>query len=364
MTPRVARSLLILTALAAARRAAAQDPVRLPGVVVEAPMEKAGPRTLVGVARDTFAIGLDSVEISIPELKRRVLTDGDGKFRFDKIGRGQYTVRARKIGYAPQVRTLEVDDQGGVGRFDLLQLHRALPPVVVNAARGGLGGVVGDTTYRSITHAEVRLMEQGLVAETDSAGYFHFDVGPGQYYVSVSREGYRARTLTVRVPHDSGRRVTVFLEQGTPPAREVHNVDDFRVRLAWRQKTRSSLYSHDDLVDMGIQWVGDVVQGAVTRVAQVKVRAIDPDCVAILNGGPGTVMLRDLTVDEISSIEVYPSIPARASTVQRPKGVVIGKSGIADSRAAVPDGEAFTNTERAAMQNGARSCAVVYVWTR
>lgn len=368
MKGRIERRLLAAAAvlsvsLSVAGRAAAQDPVRLPGVVVKAPMEKPGPRALAGVARDTFAIGIDSVEISIPELKLRAFTDNAGKFRFDKVGRGEYTVRARKIGYAPQVHAVTVDDEGGVGTFELLQLHRALPPVVVNASRGGLGGIVGDTAYKAIANAEVRLMEQGTVVETDSSGHFHFDVGPGQYYVSVSRNGYLDRTLTVRVPKDSGRRVTVFLEEGKPAVREVHNLDDFRERLAWRTKTTSSLYSHDDMVNMGIVWVGDVIQGAVTRVASVKVRAIDPDCVAVVNGGPRTVMLRDLTIDDISSIEVYPTIPARASMV-RPKGMVIGKSGIANSRAAIPVANGFNNYDRAASQNAARSCAIVYVWMR
>lgn len=341
-----------------------QDPVRLPGVVVKAPIEKPGPRALAGVARDTFAIGIDSVEISIPDLKLRALTDGEGKFRFDKVGRGEYTVRARKIGYAPQVHTVSVDDDGGVGVFDLLQLHRTLPPVVVNAARGGLGGIVGDTAYRALANAEVRLMEQGFVVVTDSSGYFHFDVEAGQYYVSVSRDGYRDRTLSVRVPKDSGRRVTVFLEEGKESVRSAHNVDDFRERLAWRLPTKSSLYSHDDLVDMGIVWVGDVIQGGVTRIAEVKVRLIDPDCVAILNGGPETVMLRDLTIDDVSSVEVYPAIPASASLPDRPKSSLVGKKGVADSRAAIPAGKGFSNTERATIQNAARSCAVVYVWTR
>lgn len=359
----VARLLMILSVLAISRKAVAQDPVRLPGVVVKAPMDKPGPRVLAGVARDTFAIGIDSVEISIPELKLRAFTDSQGKFRFEKVGRGEYSVRARRIGYAPQVRTVKVDADGGMGMFELLRLTRSLPPVVVNAARGGLGGVVGDTAYRALANAEVRLMEQGLVVETDSSGAFHFDVGPGQYYVSVSRNGYHDRTLAVRVPRDSGRRVTVFLDQGTRTVREAHNLDDFRARLAWRIKTKSSLYSHDDMVAMGIVWVGDVIQGAVTRVAPVKVRQIDPDCSAVLNGGPRTVMLRDLTIDDVSSIEVYPSMPPRAS-MQRPNGTPVGKTGIADSRAAIPIGDAFGNYDIAESQNRARSCAIVYVWTR
>jgi hypothetical protein len=341
--------------------ATAQDPVRLPRVQVTAPMEKPHAHAIVGVVRDTFAIGIDSVEITIPELKLRAFTDGEGKFRLDKVGRGEYSVRARKIGYTPQVRTVKVDDDGGVGEFELLQFRRTLAPVVVNAARGGLGGVVGDSAFRALPGVEVRLMEQGFLAETDSSGYFHFDVGPGQYFVSVQREGYLDRTLAVRIPEDSGRRVTVFLEPGKRSVRSAHNVDDFRERLAWRRKDKSSLYSHDDLVDMGVEWVGDVIQGAVTRIAEVKVREIDRDCVGILNGGPETVMLSDLTIDDVSAIEVYPSAPAGPS-LARPKRTLVGTTAVANSRAAIRG--QLTNVDRATMQNGARSCAVVYVWTK
>ena len=364
MYTKLSRCLAAVVLVGSGRVALGQDPVRLPRVIVKAPIEKPGPRALAGVARDTFAIGIDSVEISIPELKLRAFTDGEGRFRFDKVGRGEYTVRARKIGYAPQVRSVKVEGDGGVGMFELLQLHRTLAPVVVSAVRGGLGGIVGDTSFRALAGADVRLMEQGFVVTTDSSGYFHFDVGPGQYYVSVSREGYRDRTLAVRIPKDSGRRVTVFLEDGKTTARSAHNVDDFRDRLAWREPTQSSLYSHDDLVDMGVVWVGDVVQGGVTRVAEVKVRQIDPDCVAILNGGPETVMLRDLTIDDVSSVEVYPRVPPEAATQRPASGISVGKKGVADSRAALPYRKAFSNTERATIQNEARSCAVVYVWTR
>src|SRR4051812_246882 len=135
---RLPAAIILAASLGTSRRAAGQDPVRLPGGVVEGPVGKTGARALAGGARDTFAIGIDSVEISIPQLKLRAFTDGDGKFRFDKVGRGEYTVRARKIGYAPQVHAVKVDDEGGVGLFELLQLRHALPPVIVNDSRGGL----------------------------------------------------------------------------------------------------------------------------------------------------------------------------------------------------------------------------------
>src|SRR3954468_20137986 len=98
--------------IAAAAVARGEDPVRLPGVQVTAPMEKPHARAIVGIVRDTLALPVDGAEISIVDLKRRVFAGSDGKFRFDDIKPGEYAVRARKLGYGPQIRTIMVDEDG------------------------------------------------------------------------------------------------------------------------------------------------------------------------------------------------------------------------------------------------------------
>lgn len=343
------------------RQARAQDPVRLPGVRVTAPIEKPGPRALGGVATDTSANPIDSVEISIPNLKVRVFTDIDGKFRFDDLRPGKYEVRARKIGWAPQIRTMKVESDGGTGTFELLQLEHALPAMIVTVARGGISGIVGDTTFHPLTGVTVRLAADGMTALTDSMGAFHFDVEAGQYFLTVERRGFLSKLVTVRVPKDSGRRVTVFLEPGKRGVQSANNFTDLSSRLAWRDPVKSTLYTHDDLADLGIVWIGDAIQSGVTRASTGKAKQVDVDCVAILNGGPETVMLNSLTIEDVSSVEIYPTgSEGKTLTPDRPPSTLVGKKGIADSRALVPIG----NTRRATIQNSARTCATVYVWTR
>jgi hypothetical protein len=48
----------------------------------------AGPRTLVGVDSDTLGTPVDSAEIFIASLKRRVMSAPDGSFRVDDIKPG------------------------------------------------------------------------------------------------------------------------------------------------------------------------------------------------------------------------------------------------------------------------------------
>lgn len=62
------------------RTAQAQDPVRLPEVVIRA---QPGPHAMTGIVRDTSLFLIEGAEVSIPKLQRRTLTRPDGSFRFE-----------------------------------------------------------------------------------------------------------------------------------------------------------------------------------------------------------------------------------------------------------------------------------------
>src|SRR5262249_1027034 len=143
---------------------------------------------------------------------------GNGEFRFDDIAPGSYEVRARKLGYAPQVRTIVVDSVGGAGAFAMMAIAIPLLPVISSATRGGLSGVVGDTGFRPLPGAEVRIIGHSDIALTDSAGAFYMPVRPGKYTVAISEPGYDFKVVGVIVPSDSGRRITAYLTpQSHPP---------------------------------------------------------------------------------------------------------------------------------------------------
>jgi hypothetical protein len=335
-------------------------------MVVKAPVDKPGPNQVAGVVRDTFAIPISGVEITIPDLQRRALSDADGKFHLADVRPGKYDIRARRLGFAPQIRQVEVDDKGGVATFELLAVNRPLPPVISTAARGGLSGTVGDTSYNVLPGATVKLLGNGQVVETDSLGHFFFPIKSGQYVVAVQRDGYADKLVSVTVPSDSGRNVTVMLPPRTKEmaVRQFWNIDDFGKRLAMHRQATSSLYTHEDLTRLGFEWISDAAARGQNLAGSKFV--MPGGCYGTLNGGPEAVEIDKLTVDEVETLEVYPNYSqnerpmGKANTV----GQIVGKKGVADSRVGtrVP----LSNARDAAVMNFGRRppCPVVYVWTR
>jgi hypothetical protein len=342
------------------RPAFAQQPTRLPAVVVNVAPDLPGARKIVGVVRDTTGFPIDSVEVSIVSLKRRVSSKADGMFRFDDVAPGTYEVRVRKFGYAPQVRSVVVDSLGATGAFAMVPLTQVLRPVVTSASRGGLSGVVGDTAFNALSGAEVTVLGHADHATTDSLGAFYMPIRPGSYIVRVERPGFDYRLVSVIVPTDSGQRVRVTLAPMSHPVsnRKAHNVDDFGDRVAWHSHSNSRIYTRAELETMRIEWVYDAVRKGYAEVHQGPVW-IDADCSVIVNGGPEIQDLSALTVDDIESVEIY-DVPSALPSARTPqgRGVPIPRPKAAASR--VP----LTNTYIADWANSTKKCTLVYVWLR
>ena len=344
---------------------AQEPPARLPAVVVNAAPDKPGARKLAGVVRDTIGFPVDGVEITIAASHRRAKSSGNGAFQFEDIAPGTYEVRARKLGYAPQVRTIVVDSAGGAGAFALIPVPVPLLPVVSSAARGGLSGVVGDTAYRPLPGAQVRVVGHSDATVTDSSGAFYIPVRPGKYTVAISQPGYDFKVVGVIVPADSGRRITAYLSplSRERDVREAHNLEDFGSRMAWRTVSNSKVFTRAELEERGIDWVTDAVQmgwGWFGGGSPREGNDLDHDCAAVKNGGPAAIDLETLMVEEIETIEVYRALPSISMT-RMPAGQ--GARVMNNARVSVPQVSA-SNSREAALRNRGKRCALVYVWLR
>lgn len=327
-------------------------------VVTATPMP--GPRIMVGIVRDTAGNPIAGAEVIIPGFARKLYSNADGTFRFEGIPGGKHRMRARKIGFAPQVREFDLGEEGGVAEFDLVPMARALPAMVSAVDRLGISGVVGDTAYEAVPRAVVRLLANGMQTETDSLGAFHLAARPGRYLVSITKPGFADKIVGVTVPGDSGRRVSVWLQPrpGPVPIREVHNVDDLQTRLAWTKPTDMLYYTHEDLVKRGSEWVYDAVQSAWSRSHPPPREPYSRDCMVVVNGGPSVTNLAYLTVDEVESVEIHVN---GGSTRGRVGTTALGKRG----QKVTVSPASYSNLDRYAFENGTRVCpSAVYVWLR
>lgn len=263
------------------------------------------PRTLVGVVSDTAGAPIDSAEVIITSLKRRVVSTVDGRFRFDDIKPGAYEVSARRLGYLPQVRKVKVGDDGGTISFQLIPYVRGLAPVVTSSSRGGLSGVIGDTTYKLVAGAQVSALATDRRAVSDSTGSFFLDLKPGKHIVRIKAPGFASRLVSVTIPNDSGRRIVVWL---SPTARSGSIRDDWLMdslnsRLLRRNPVWSTIYTREDIERSGMT--------EAAQLATIAARKrVDDNCPAIIDGGTMTAPVGAFTAAEIETIETYTPRPA------------------------------------------------------
>lgn len=264
-----------------------------------------GPRIVAGIVVDSTMVPIESVTVSIVSLKDRALTRQDGTFRFDNVKPGTYQVAARKVGYAPQIRDVVVDERGGVVGLELVPLPQVLAPVISSSTRGGLSGIVGDTAYNVIPGAEIWLMSAGARVMTDSAGAFFIDAKPGHYMLRITRAGFSPRLTSVTVPPDSGRQIVVWLlpSRGAA-ARDAALMDELSERLLRRSPIWSRLLTREDIVRSGKDELVDLANIGAGR-------PIDPSCLAVVDGKEH-MPLWLLRASDIETIEVYASPPPRS----------------------------------------------------
>jgi len=294
----------------------------------------AGPGTIVGRVLTTSGMALDSADVRIVELKGHVAADAGGLFRFDSIKPGNYTVAARRLGYFPGAREVVLGDVGVVVTIALSPISRSLPTVVTSAARGGLSGIIGDTAFNIISGAQIDIVASGRRAVSDSAGGFYIPLPSGKHMVSIKREGYASKLISVTVPVDSGRRMLVWLSSGSNVSlgREAAIMDSLRQRLMWRSAVYSSLVTREDINRSGVKELTDIARRGATY-------SIRDDCPAVVDGGPGTMPLWSLHAADIEMVEVY--------HYRQPQNTVTSIRGGASARRRLPP-----------------ECETVYVWLR
>jgi hypothetical protein len=302
---RTVAAVLALT-LASTAQAQLRDSVTIP---------LPGPRILHGFVADNVERPLDSAEVLIESIKRSTFTRADGSFRFEDVKPGRYQVRVRKFGYYPNARTVTVGDQGGATAFWLQPRGPlTLPTVIASANRGGLSGIIGDTSFNVIAGASIEGVAVNTRTSSDSTGRFYLDLKPGKHIVRVSLPGYGSKMISVTIPRDSGREVSVWLAPGRGYVRENVAFLELEMRLNRRNPVWSTIFTREDIISSGKQTLHELAVAGAGR-------AVDQNaCQAVIDGGPLTLPVWALDASEIDMVEVYTPRPPRQvpTSIMRP----------------------------------------------
>jgi hypothetical protein len=140
----------------------------------------------------------------------QVFTNGVGRFTFDLVGDGKYSVRAQAEGYAPAVSAFEVTNGSAPGEIELA-LSRGLAAQfrIVDAATGQ----PADITGVAVSDPSKAPMYYGN-PETDATGMRRVLLQPGTYELRVFAQGYALKSVMLTVP---GPPLDVRLERAAKP---------------------------------------------------------------------------------------------------------------------------------------------------
>ncbi len=341
MPPRRVAVALALILLAAAPLAAQRGAVLPP---------KAGPGSLVGIVVDTSGRLLDSVLVYIGNPRREQRTVA-GAFRFNDLPEARtLEMGFRKIGYQGQVFQLKIEKGGGTMRVAMVPTIRALPTVVTEAGQTGLSGVVTDSLRRPLRGARVETIGSGAgAAITDSAGRFAINAKPGHYMVTATLRGHDAQMLSISIPPEGGRRVALTMmpiRDRAMYARQTWAIENLRTRMLYKWGPFSRLYAREDIAKL--EHNTDLRQ--LATMAQAG--RVDEQCEVVVDGEPrASTPVWAIELDELESVEVYGTAPAKPGSRQRNLPTSINSQG---TRRAAP------------MQtlNQTLKCPQIYVWTR
>jgi hypothetical protein len=256
------------------------------------------PGTIIGVVVDSVSRPIPDITVYVYELRRQVRSGPDGRFRFDDVRKGKYTISARSVGFLGATERINVKASGAVIRLRMTQLERGLPPVITTAVRGGLSGFVADTSLRALRDATVKVLGSALTTTTDSAGRFYLAAKPGSYLVRVERKGYDRQLLGITIPANEGREVSIWLTRGAERENPLvgANLFDFEQRRIRGRAVSYASFSRDDLMATNAP---DVMQAA----ARVTVQRPAFDACAYLDGGPSMAPLWAIAVGEVEFVE-------------------------------------------------------------
>ena len=271
---------------------------------------QAVPRTLTGVVSDTLGRPLEDAVIVLNPMgaQRATRADAAGRFRFDRVDAGRYTMRTTWIGYVPDERTIDVPREGLLVTIALTPVAFRLDTLTIVGRRTGIYGI---TAYREDLRAvgavDVSVLGRRHRARTPSDGKFSFgDVRAGGWVVMAKRDGFETMLLSVAVPDTAAVELVMAMDTIRTKAQAIANnrVMEMQMRVNRRQLNASAIVAHQELkgrqrlsLDVALRYSPSfLLKGLVIE---------NVECVFI-NGLPKpSILAKDIAADDVGMVEVY-----------------------------------------------------------
>lgn len=282
---------------------------------------------LQGVVRNESGHPVEQAQILLftGPTPRELRTDRDGRFRFVGVSTGAHRLRVLRIGFQPHDTTIVV---GGVSTEVEIRLQRltTLREVEIVTRRTGVyGTVLGRDSLQALEGARVELLGAREGDTTDATGAFAMPTDRvGTFMLRVSRRGYDTRMVSVRVPKDTGVAMDIVLQPGLSEDQHMEMLwADMAQRIHWKGVNaafvgREELAGRGSSLDLAIKFAPSYAKRALV---------IDERACLFVNGlARPFATIKDFSVDEIESIEVYGSRSELSNTLGKrwPRGAICG----------------------------------------
>ncbi len=148
---------------------------------------------VTGVVVDSDGAPLPQVEmhLSVEGYAETVLTDAEGKYRFESVPFGKGALRAETVDYDPVGLELEVVGDGSPVRAPEVRMK-------LQALVAQVQGLVQTFDGKPVA-AAITIAPPGKTYKASADGRFSIDVEPGEYTLRISAPGYAAQSHVVTV---------------------------------------------------------------------------------------------------------------------------------------------------------------------
>jgi hypothetical protein len=268
------------------------------------------PRTINGVVRDTLGRPLEDAVIVLNPMgaQRATRADADGRFRFDRVDAGRYTMRTVWIGHLPDERTIDVPPAG-------LQITITLTPVAIRLDTlvivGRRTGIFGTTAHREDLRAlggvDVSVLGTRHRARTASDGKFSFgDVRKGGRVVTARRDGFETSMIPVVVPDTAAVELSMAMDTIRTKSQAIRNnrVTDMQMRVNRSQLTSAAIVPRQELTKYRRQSLDLALRYSPTYLIKGLVIQ-DIECVFIDGLPKPNLRAKDIAADDVAMVEVY-----------------------------------------------------------